>query len=132
VTDAMVGLNPDEEYAHVQVKNEIWIIGKTRLEDFFKEVDIKDYQILKFEKGINFEGKKYIHPLLDLIPGLLESSKEDNFHVAVTEVFVDVTTGSGLVHLSPANGEEDIKIANKRKVKVFNPINDEVKFTEQA
>ena len=43
-----------------------------------------------------------------------------------------VSTGSGLVHLSPANGEEDIKIANKRKVKIFNPINDEVKFTNQA
>ena len=37
-----------------------------------------------------------------------------------------------LVHLSPANGEEDIKIANKRKVKVFSPIDDEVKFTVEA
>ena len=46
--------------------------------------------------------------------------------------FVDATTGSGLVHLSPANGEEDIKIANKRKVKVFSPIDDEVKFTAEA
>ena len=51
---------------------------------------------------------------------------------AVSESFVDASTGSGLVHLSPANGEEDIKIANKRKVKVFSPINDEVKFTPQA
>ncbi|NIT99371.1 MAG: class I tRNA ligase family protein, partial [Nitrosopumilaceae archaeon] len=34
--------------------------------------------------------------------------------------------------LSPANGEEDIKIANKRKVKIFNPIDDEVKFTDKA
>ncbi|MBI2643249.1 MAG: class I tRNA ligase family protein, partial [Nitrosarchaeum sp.] len=46
--------------------------------------------------------------------------------------FVEITAGSGLVHLSPANGEEDIKIANKRKVKVFNPINDQVKFTNLA
>ena len=41
---------------------------------------------------------------------------------------MDASTGSGLVHLSPANGEADIKIANKRKVKVFNPIDDEVKI----
>ena len=45
---------------------------------------------------------------------------------------MDASTGSGLVHLSPANGEEDIKIANKRQVKIFSPINDEVKFTDKA
>ena len=70
--------------------------------------------------------------MLDVIPELKEYSKLDNYHVAVSESFVDASTGSGLVHLSPANGEEDIKIANKRKVKIFSPINDEVKFTNQA
>ena len=132
VTDAMVGLNPDEDSTYVKVGNETWIVGKTRLEEFFKEINIEDYQIVKTSKGSEFEGKKYIHPLLSLIPGLDECAKENNFHVAVSEEFVEITTGSGLVHLSPANGEEDIKIANKRKVKVFSPINDQVKFTSLA
>ncbi len=132
VTDAMVGLQPEEDYAYVKVGNETWVVGKTRLEEFMTEVKIEDYKIEKTVKGSEFEGKKYIHPLLNLIPELKECSKADNFHVAVSETFVDASTGSGLVHLSPANGEEDIKIANKRKVKIFNPINDEVKFTTQA
>ena len=132
VTDAMVGLNPDEDYTYLKVENETWIVGKTRLEEFFKEVNIEKYEIVKTVKGSQFEGKKYIHPLLSLIPGLDECAKENNYHVAVSEEFVEITTGSGLVHLSPANGEEDIKIANKRKVKVFNPINDQVKFTNLA
>jgi len=132
VTDAMVGLNPDEDYAYVKVENETWIVGKTRLAEFFKEVNIEEHEIVKTAKGSEFEGKKYVHPLLNLIPGLDECAKESNFHVAVSEEFVEVTTGSGLVHLSPANGEEDIKIANKRKVKVFSPINDQVKFTNLA
>ena len=132
VTDAMVGLNPDEDYTYLKVENQTWIVGKTRLEEFFKEVNIEKYEIIKTAKGSKFEGKKYIHPLLSLIPGLDECAKENNFHVAVSEEFVEITTGSGLVHLSPANGEEDIKIANKRKVKVFSPINDQVKFTSLA
>jgi len=132
VTDAMVGLKPEEDYAYVKVENETWVIGKTRLEEFMAEVKIEEYKIEKTAKGSEFEGKKYIHPLLDLIPELKEISKLDNYHVAVSETFVDASTGSGLVHLSPANGEEDIKIANKRKVKIFSPINDEVKFTEKA
>ena len=132
VTDAMVGLNPDEDYVYVKVENETWVVGKTRLEEFMLEVKIEKYEIQKTVKGSEFEGKKYIHPLLDLIPELKEISKLDNYHVAVSESFVDASTGSGLVHLSPANGEEDIKIANKRKVKIFSPINDEVKFTSHA
>ena len=132
VTDAMVGLQPEEDYAYVKVENETWVVGKTRLEEFMADVKIEEYTIEKTAKGSEFEGKKYIHPLLDLIPELKEISKLDNYHVAVSETFVDASTGSGLVHLSPANGEEDIKIANKRKVKIFSPINDEVKFTEKA
>ena len=132
VTDAMVGLQPKEDYAYVKVENETWVVGKTRLEEFMADVKIEKYEIEKTVKGSEFEGKKYIHPLLDLIPELKEISKLDNYHVAVSETFVDASTGSGLVHLSPANGEEDIKIANRRKVKIFSPIDDEVKFTEKA
>lgn len=132
ITDAMVGLQPTEDYAYVKVENETWVIGKTRLEEFMAEVKIDGYKIEKTAKGSEFEGKKYIHPLLNLIPKLNECAKSDNYHVSVSESFVDVTAGSGLVHLSPANGEEDIKIANKRNVKIFNPIDDEVKFTAQA
>ena len=132
VTDAMVGLQPEEDYCYVKVENETWVIGKTRLEEFMSEVKIEDYKIEKTIKGSEFEGRKYIHPLLNLIPELAKYAKEDNYHLAVSETFVDASTGSGLVHLSPANGEEDIKIANKRNVKIFNPIDDEVKFTSKA
>ena len=132
VTDAMVGLNPEEDYHYVNIENEKWVIGKTRLEEFLKEVKIEEFSIVKTVKGSEFEGKKYIHPLYDEVPSLKELSSNENYHVAVSEEFVDASTGSGLVHLSPANGEEDIKIANKRGVKVFSPINDEVKFTEDA
>ncbi len=132
VTDAMVGLQPKEDYVYVKVKDQTWIVGKSRLEEFMTEVKVEEYKIEKTAKGSEFEGRKYIHPLLDLIPQLNERAKLDNYHVAVSETFVDASTGSGLVHLSPANGEEDIKIANKRKVKIFIPIDDEVKFTAQA
>ena len=132
VTDAMVGLQPEEDYVYVKVEDETWIIGKTRLKEFMVEVKIDKYEIEKTVKGSEFEGRKYIHPLLNLIPELNEHSKLENYHVAVSESFVDASTGSGLVHLSPANGEEDIKIANKRNVKIFSPIDDEVKFTSKA
>ena len=87
---------------------------------------------MKTTSGSEFEGKKYVHPLLDNISGLEKMSKEENYHVAVAEKFVDVNTGTGIVHLSPANGEDDYNIAMKRKVEIFSPIDDGVKFTEDA
>ncbi|MFZ0843263.1 MAG: isoleucine--tRNA ligase, partial [Nitrosotalea sp.] len=132
VTDTMVGLSPDENYVHVKVGSEIWLVGEKRLEEFMKETKIEQYEIIKTIKGIELEGKKYIHPLLDEITGLQEFSKLPKFHIAVAESFVDIQTGSGLVHLSPANGEEDFEIASKRSIPIFNPINDEAKFTKDA
>ncbi|WP_268544530.1 isoleucine--tRNA ligase [Candidatus Nitrosotenuis cloacae] len=132
ITDAMVGLNPDEEYHYVKIENETWVIGQKRLDEFAKEAKIENYQIVKTVKGSEFEGKKYIHPLHDSIPKIRELAKEPTVYVAVAESFVDANTGSGLVHLSPANGEEDYDIARRRNVPIFNPINDEVRFTEDA
>ncbi|ABK76757.1 isoleucyl-tRNA synthetase [Cenarchaeum symbiosum A] len=131
VTDAMVGLHPDEDYNHVRVGDETWIVGATRTAEFFKEVGIEEYSIEKSSKGSEFEGLKYVHPLYEEVPALRELSGR-GYHVAVSEEFVDASTGSGLVHLSPANGEEDIKIAHKRGVEIFCPIDDEVKFTPDA
>jgi len=132
VTDAMVGFNPDEEYVYVSAGNETWIVGKIRLEEFMKEAKVEDYKVLKTVNGSEFEGKKYTHPLLGYISGLEKMSKLENYHIAVAEKFVDVNAGTGIVHLSPANGEDDYNIAMKRKVEIFSPIDDEVKFTEDA
>ena len=132
VTDAMIGTNPKEEYVEVKVENEIWIVGKIRLEELMQMKKIEDYQVLKTMLGSELEGKKYVHPLLDQIPELEELAKKDNYHIVVSENFVDVNTGSGLVHLSPANGEDDYNIAVKRKVDIFSPIDDKVYFTDSA
>ncbi len=132
VTDTMVALNPDETYVYVKVKDETWLVGEKRLEEFMKEVRIDEYAIGKKIKGSFMEGKKYLHPLLNEIPSLLKYSEMVKFHTTVAEDFVDIDTGSGLVHLSPANGEEDFDIATKRGIDIFNPIDDEATFTSDA
>ena len=132
VTDELIGVNPKADYAYVSLKNERWIVGYDRLDHLMKELHIENYTVEKVVKGVEFDGMKYIHPLLGLIPGLKELSDEDKIHFVVAENFVDASTGSGLVHLSPANGQEDFDITVKRDVPIFVPINDRVEFTEKA
>ena len=130
ITDEMVGVNPDADYVYTKIKNETWIVAQNRLEPLMTELKIKDYSIIKKISGEELDGKRYVHPLLAQIPGLKELT--DKVHIVIAEKFVDINTGSGLVHLSPANGEEDFEIATNRKLPIFNPIDDQVKFTEKA
>jgi isoleucyl-tRNA synthetase len=130
VTDELVGVHPDAKYAFVTVKNEKWIVAENRLKDLMKELHVEEFSIDKVIMGADLDGQHYIHPLLDLIPELHRISK--SIHFVVAESFVDVGTGSGIVHISPANGEQDFEIAVKRKIPIFAPIDDAVHFTDKA
>jgi isoleucyl-tRNA synthetase len=134
VTDEMVGANPKADYNYVRIShdNELWIVGADRMNDLMKELHIEDFTVEKTIKGSELDGRYYIHPLLDMIPGLAELAAKDSIHFVITDDFVDTATGSGLVHLSPANGEQDFEIAAKRNIPIFVPIDDRVIFTEKA
>lgn len=132
VTDEMVGANPKADYNYVRIKDELWIVGADRMHDLMKELHIEDFGVEKTVKGSALDGRHYIHPLLHIIPGLAELAAEGSIHFVIADDFVDTATGSGLVHLSPANGEQDFEIAAKRNIPIFVPIDDRVIFTEKA
>ncbi|HZA69000.1 MAG TPA: class I tRNA ligase family protein [Nitrososphaeraceae archaeon] len=132
VTDEMIGVNPEAKYVYVTVNGEKWIIAETRLQDLMKQFGIYQFKIETTIYGKDLDGRHYIHPILPLIPELGNLAKEGSIHFVVAEEFVDVTTGSGIVHLSPANGEVDFDIAIKRNVPIFVPIDDRAFFTEKA
>ena len=133
VTDEMVGVNPRSDYNYVRINDdELWVVGADRMEDLMKELGIEDFTVEKTVKGRELDGLYYIHPLANIIPGLAELAATESIHFIVAEDFVDTRTGSGLVHLSPANGEQDFEIAAKRNVPIFVPIDDRVIFTEKA
>jgi len=133
VTDEMVGVKPDSEYSYVNVGEETWIVAKDRIDDIMRMLRIEDHRTVKTVKGAELEGKRYIHPLAKKhIPLLAKLADEGKIHFVVAEEWVDMTTGTGLVHLSPANGEEDYQVALRRNVPVFCPIDDQAKFTKEA
>ena len=133
VTDMMIGVKPDAEYCFVKVGSETWVVSSSRLEDMMKMLDIESYNVIKRVSGSSLEGKKYVHPIAKkYIPALSQLSDSEQVHTVVAEDFVDITTGTGLVHLAPANGEIDYGIGKKRGLPLFNPIDGQVKFTHDA
>ncbi len=132
VTDELVGAKPDSEYEYVQVGPEVWVVCSERKESLSKELGVEFGERKKRLKGRELEGLAYEHPLLDMIPGLQRPEFRSKVHKVVAEEYVDVTTGTGLVHMSPANGEEDFAVAQRRGLPVFAPFDDRVSFTAEA
>lgn len=132
VTDELVGVHPEADYSYVRVGEETWVVGEGRLDELAKELRLDPYQRIKTVKGASLEGLRYEPPLGALVPGQRKLAEGGAVHKVVAEEFVDSSTGSGIVHLSPANGEEDFEVAQRRKIPIFNPIDDEVKFTSEA
>ena len=132
VTDELIGVKPDSDYEYVEVGQETWIVCSGRKEALAKELGVLFGETKKVAKGSELEGLGYQHPLLDMIPGLNKAEFLGRVHKVVAEEYVDVTTGTGLVHMSPANGEEDFAVAQKRGIPVFAPFDDRVNFTSDA
>jgi len=133
ITDTMLAVHPEAEYAKVRVNNEKWIMVTQRVEPVMQELDIEKYEITETVLGSSLEGKGYEYPFKDLVPKQAElESKHPLVHKVICEDFVDVNTATGIVHLSPGNGEEDFFAAQKRGVPILAPFDDEVKFTTDA
>jgi len=132
VTDEMVAVKSDAEYERVRVGKEIWIMAKQRREAVLQELGVGEYQIESSCLGRELDGLKYEYPFLDIVPKQKELESHPKVHTVVCEDFVDVTTATGIVHLSPANGEDDFAAAQLRGVPVYAPFDDESNFTEEA
>ncbi len=133
ITDTMLAVHPEAEYAKVKVNEEKWILAKPRVQPVMQELGIEKYEITETVMGKDLEGTGYDYPFKDIVPEQAELEKKHPLvHKVILEDFVDVNTATGVVHQSPGNGEEDFFAAQKRGVPVFAPFDDEVKFTKEA
>lgn len=133
ITDTMLAVQPKAEYVKVKVGGETWIMVKPRVEPVMQELGIKNYAITETVQGKTLEGTMYEYPLKDIIPKQAElETRHPLVHHVIGEDFVDVNTATGVVHLSPGNGEDDFWAAQRRGVPIFAPFDDEVKFTKDA
>ena len=132
ITDELIGVHPEADYSYVEVGEETWIVGDARYEELVASLKLEGARKVKTVKGSQLEGLRYVPPLGAEVPRQQRLFEEGKVHTVVAEDFVDPSTGSGIVHMAPANGEEDFDVASKRKLPIFNPIDDEVRFTTEA
>ncbi|MEK6808266.1 MAG: isoleucine--tRNA ligase [Nanoarchaeota archaeon] len=119
-----VMVNPDIDYIRAKVDDEIWIVAKALANVFITSVANKQFQILDEFKGEKLKGLKYIHPWFDEIQGFKEISSEKLHTVVLSTEYVDLSAGTGLVHLAPGCGPEDYEVGHREGLPPFNPLDE--------
>ncbi|MDI6826455.1 MAG: isoleucine--tRNA ligase [Candidatus Aenigmarchaeota archaeon] len=123
-----VMVKPDAEYVRVKVNQEIWIVARELLETVMDKLDIESYNIVETLKGSNLDGWEYFHPLADLFP--FQQDLKNAHRVVLSDQFVSLTDGTGLVHLAPGHGQEDYKVGLETGLPAVSPVKIDGSFDE--
>ncbi|OGF31197.1 hypothetical protein A2533_04340 [Candidatus Falkowbacteria bacterium RIFOXYD2_FULL_35_9] len=127
-----LAVGPDVDYVKIEKKNESvgevvnFILAKERLEDVFKD---NIYEIVSEFKGKELEGKKY-KPLFDYSDENLEN--KENLYSIVTADFVTTEDGTGVVHIAPAFGEDDLNLGKEKKLSFIQHVGMDGRFTQMV
>jgi len=123
-----VMVHPNFDYVEAQVGNEIWIVAKQRLEQLMQAIEA-GFIIIKEFKGKDIEGIEYENPL----EKNLKLPKQKNaYKVILTERYVNLEDGTGLVHCAPGCGKEDYDAGTKAGLPIITTVSLDGKMTEEA
>ena len=114
-------VKPSANYAYVKVGDETLIIAEPLVENVMEKASIDDYEVVKLVKGEDLNGVEYVHPLSDLFP--FHKKLKNAWRVVLSEQYVTLDEGTGLVHTAPGHGEEDYKVAKETGLPIVSPLN---------
>ncbi|MBE5757227.1 MAG: isoleucine--tRNA ligase [Clostridiales bacterium] len=120
-------MNGNEDYAEIKLSDgTIYVLAKALLERYFEE---GSYETLTVKKGSEYELVEY-EPLFDFAVQALEKNKKA--YVVVTDDYVTMEDGTGIVHNAPAFGEDDARVCQKWDIAFINLVDTRGKMTEEA
>ncbi len=118
-------MNPNEDYAEIKLADgTIYVLAKALIEKYFEE-----YEILSVKKGKEYEYAEY-EPLFDFTADAVEKNKK--VFIVVTDNYVTMEDGTGIVHNAPAFGEDDARVCQAWDVAFVNLVDTRGKLTEQT
>lgn len=118
--------HPLERYVRYRVRRATYILARACLERFDAVVGQRGRVIEEFA-GKQLDGVKYVHPLQPLLPQLAIERT-----VVMSDEYVTMEEGSGLVHCAPAHGAEDFAVGRAHGLQTISCVGLDGKFTSQA
>lgn len=116
---AALAMNPNMDYVRVQQEDGVYIVAKNLVEDVMQG----EYTILSEHKGSEFIGKTYAAPFPYVVP--------EKGHVIVAADFVTDSSGTGIVHMAPAHGEDDYKSCRENGISFISVVNAQGRYNDE-
>ncbi|MEO5499347.1 MAG: isoleucine--tRNA ligase [Candidatus Saccharimonadales bacterium] len=118
-----LAVNSDIEYSEVEVAGEKLILASELIEKVLTDEKHNplEYKVLNKFSGSHFVGELY-EPLF--------ADRGENAHQIWDAEYVTTESGTGIVHLAPAYGEEDFELARQFKVPIVHVIDENGLYTE--
>ncbi|MBW7473632.1 isoleucine--tRNA ligase [Paenibacillus oenotherae] len=114
-----LAVNPALDYVRVKQDGEVYIMAAGLVESVMKG----EYEIQSTVKGAELVGMKYEPPF--------SYAKLEKAHVVIPGDFVSDTSGTGIVHIAPAHGEDDYKVARQNGIDFLNVIDGRGRYNEE-
>ncbi|KSU58260.1 isoleucine--tRNA ligase [Gordonia sp. SGD-V-85] len=119
-----IAVNPEVTYAHVKAADgREYLLAEALLGAYAKEV--ADPEVLGTHRGADLADLSYAPPF-DFFAG------HPNSHRVLLGDYVTTDSGTGIVHLAPAFGEEDMDLATANGIEVVQPLDPGGRFTAQV
>ena len=114
-------VNAKEDYVYASFEGKTYICAKALLESALGE----GAQIIKELKGADLCGMDYV-PLFDF------AKTNKRAWYVVSDDYVTLDAGSGIVHIAPAFGEDDARVGRENDLPFVQLINAQGRFVEEA
>ncbi|MEJ8545022.1 isoleucine--tRNA ligase [Brevibacillus borstelensis] len=115
-----LAINKEIDYVRVRQNDEVYVVAKNLVEKVLKE----NYEILSTHKGSEFVGTAYEPPF-----GYI---RVDKGHIVVDAGYVSDTSGTGIVHIAPAHGEEDYRASRQHGLDFANVVDHAGRYVGQV
>ncbi|MDD5337362.1 MAG: isoleucine--tRNA ligase, partial [Candidatus ainarchaeum sp.] len=125
VANMAVMAHPKFSYVKAKVDDEVWIVAKERLDALLGFAG-KSATVLEEISGKKLEGTGYEHPFQDLI------EKKAEREVVLSDEYVSLEDGTGLVHCAPGHGQEDFVVGKRFGIEIFSPVDGAGLYTREA
>ncbi|MBY9076983.1 isoleucine--tRNA ligase [Paenibacillus sp. HN-1] len=115
-----LAVNPEMDYVRVEQEDGVYIMAKNLVEEVAKG----DHKVLSELKGSELVGKTYQPPFSYI--------KAERSNVIVGASFVTDASGTGIVHMAPAHGEDDYKTCRENGISFVNVVDASGKYTDMV
>ncbi|MCL6106399.1 MAG: isoleucine--tRNA ligase [Actinobacteria bacterium] len=121
ISNVAAAISPDIAYAEIEHEGQRLIMAQDLVPKLFKD----EARIVRGIPAAALAGRAYSPPYDFVRP-------DKKAYFIVEADFVSAEEGTGIVHIAPAFGADDMMVARRRDLPLINPVNEEGRFDERV